>query len=199
MENDRNKVLIESIKRLIRRNAVHHLRKIANKTHAADLSVAFRSLSISHQKIIFDLIDDVEQQGILLSELDEDTFQDLIEGMDMDTLVEIFEQMPNDDVVDLISLMPESTADTLLARMKKEGSNEVEKLLLYDDDTAGGIMVPDFIALKEDVTAKQAIEAIQTEFVDVEMPFYLYVVDEYGKLVGVSSLRQLVVIPPAPP
>ncbi|MBW2607965.1 MAG: magnesium transporter, partial [Deltaproteobacteria bacterium] len=68
--------------------------------------------------------------------------------------------------------------------------------LRYDDDTAGGIMVPDFIALKEDTTAKEAIESLQKEHQDVEMPFYLYVVDEYGKLTGVSSLRQLVVVPP---
>jgi len=57
-------------------------------------------------------------------------------------------------------------------------------------------MVPDFIALKEDATAGQAIASLQKEHSDVEMPFYLYVVDEYGKLVGVSSLRQLVVVPP---
>jgi len=60
-------------------------------------------------------------------------------------------------------------------------------------------MVPDFIALKEDVTAREAIESLQTEHSDVEMAFYLYVVDEYGKLVGVSSLRQLVVVAPETP
>jgi magnesium transporter len=80
--------------------------------------------------------------------------------------------------------------------MKTAESEEVEDLLRYEDDTAGGIMVPDFIALKEDVTAKEAIESLQKEHSDVEMPFYLYVVDEYEKLVGVSSLRQLVLVPP---
>jgi magnesium transporter len=83
--------------------------------------------------------------------------------------------------------------------MKKEGSEEVEGLLHYGDDTAGGIMIPDFIALREDTTAREAIESLQKEHVDVEMPFYLYAVDEYGKLVGVSSLRQLVVVPPETP
>jgi len=56
-------------------------------------------------------------------------------------------------------------------------------------------MVPDFVAIREEITAKDAIELMQKEYLDVEMPFYLYVVDEYGKLVGVSSLRQLVVVP----
>jgi len=60
-------------------------------------------------------------------------------------------------------------------------------------------MVPDFIALKHDVTAKNAIESLQKEHCDVEMPFYLYVVDEYGRMVGVCSLRQLVVVVVVPP
>lgn len=199
MENDRNKILIESIKRLIRRNALQHLRKITNKTHAADLSVAFRALSLTNQRLLFNLIDDVERKGLLLSELDADTFLDLMQGEDLDVVADIFESMPNDDVADLIALLPEETADTLLQKMRREGSEEVEELLQYGDDTAGGIMVPDFIALTEDTTARKAIEALQTEFMDVEMPFYLYVVDEYGKLSGVSSLRQLVVVPPHTP
>ncbi|MDY6953414.1 MAG: magnesium transporter, partial [Thermodesulfobacteriota bacterium] len=62
--------------------------------------------------------------------------------------------------------------------------------------TAGGIMLPDFIALKDDSTAREAIEALQKEYVDVEMPFYLYVIDDHDNLVGVISLRQLVVVPP---
>jgi len=60
-------------------------------------------------------------------------------------------------------------------------------------------MVPDFIALREDTTAREAIESLQEEHLDVEMPFYLYVVDSNGKLIGVSSLRQLVVVPPNTP
>ena len=199
MESERTRILVESIKRLMRRNAKAHLRKIVNKTHAADLSVAFRSLSINHHQFIFNLIDTFDQKGLLLSELDEDTARALIEGLSVDESVKILEHMPTDDVADLLGHLSDDVADTLLKKMKKEGSEEVEGLMRYEDDTAGGIMVPDFIALKEDVTAKQAIQSLQTEHMDVEMPFYLYVVDEYGKLVGVSSLRQLVVVPPETP
>jgi magnesium transporter len=169
MPTDRNRILVESIRRLLRRGAASHLGKIVNKTHAADLSVVFRSLSLAQQRQLFGMISDVEQKGILFSELDEDTFQDLIEDMKIEDIVRILE------------------------------SKEVEDLLRYEDDTAGGIMVPDFIALREDVTAREAIESLQTEHSDVEMAFYLYVVDEYGKLVGVSSLRQLVVVSPETP
>ncbi|UCD78772.1 MAG: magnesium transporter [Desulfobacterales bacterium] len=195
MPTDRNRILVDSVKRLLRRGATSHLSKIVNKTHAADLSVLFRSLSLAEQRKLFKMIADVEQKGILFSELDEDTFQDLIADMRIEDIVQILESMPADDVADIIGRLPEEKSKTILEKMKRAESEEVEGLLRYDDDTAGGIMVPDFIALKEDVTAGQAIESLQKEHSDVEMPFYLYVVDEYGKLVGVSSLRQLVVVP----
>jgi magnesium transporter len=199
MSRDPNNILMESIRRLLRRGALHHLRKIVNKTHAADLSVSFRSLSIADQRKLFSLIEDTERKGTLFSELDEDTFLDLIEDMRIEEIVEVFEEMPTDDVADLVGKLPEEKSDAVLEKMKKEGSEEVEDLLRFENDTAGGIMTPDFIALGEDVTAKEAIESLQKEYLDVEMPFYLYAVDEYGKLVGVSSLRQLVVVPPHTP
>ncbi len=199
MATDRNKILVESIKRLLRRGATSHLSKIVNKTHAADLSLVFHSLSLAQQRKLFGLIADVEQKGILLSKLDEDTFQDLIEGMRVEDIVRILESMPTDDVADIIGRLPEEKSQAILDKMKKAESEEVEDLLRYEDDTAGGIMIPDFIALREDVTAREAIESLQKEHSDVEMAFYLYVVDEYGKLVGVSSLRQLVVVSPETP
>lgn len=196
MQTDPDKILVDSIKRLLRRGAKVNLRKIVNKTHAADISMIFRHLPLLHQRQLFDMIDDVEQKGVLFSELDEDIFLELVEDLSLDELTEIFEQMPTDDVADLVGKLPEEISAAILEKMKDEGSEEVENLLRYDDDSAGGIMVPDFIAIKQNVTAKEAIESIQTEHSEVEMPFYLYVVDDTDRLVGVSSLRQLVVVPP---
>lgn len=199
MQSDRTRVLIDSIRRLLRRGATSHLSKIVNKTHAADLSIVFRSLSHSQQQTLFNMIQDTEQKGMLLGELDEDTAIDLIENMKIEDIVEILESMPNDDVADLLGGLPEDMSQAILEKMKRDESQEVEDLLRYEDDTAGGIMVPDFIALKEYVTAKEAIDSLQKEHLEVEMAFYLYVIDDYGKLVGVSSLRQLVVVPPETP
>jgi magnesium transporter len=199
MQQDRQRILTVSVKRLLRRGATSRLRKIVNKTHGADLSTLFRDLSLNDQRLLFDMIDDVEQKGTLFSELDEDLFVELIDDMDPDSVVAVLEAMPNDDVADLLNELPEETAAGLLERMQKEGSDEVEGLMRFEDDTAGGIMNTDFIALNQEITAKEAIERIQKEYADVEMPFYLYAVDEYGNLVGVCSLRQLVVVKPRTP
>ena len=199
MYGERSKILTDSVKRLLRRDAVTHLRKIVNKTHAADLAIVFRSLSLLDQHKLLDLIVDISQKGALFGELDEDTLPALVEGLELDYVVEILEHTATDDVADLLGLLPDEKSDAILERMKKEGSEEIEGLLQFRDDSASGIMVPDFIALTEEMTASEAIVSLQKEHMDVEMPFYLYAVDEYGKLVGVSSLRQLVVVPPETP
>ena len=193
---DRNRILSESIRRLMRRGATSHLAKIVNKTHAADLSVVFRSLTLSQQQQLFRLIEDTEQKGVLFSELEDKFLLEFIDAMKLPEVIEVLEVMPSDDVADLLGKLPSEQADKFLNEMKSEGSEEVEELLSYDDDTAGGIMIPDFIALKEDSTARDAIASIQKDYVDVEMPFYIYVIDEFERLVGVISLRQLVVVQP---
>jgi magnesium transporter len=199
MPSDKTRILADSIKRLLRRKAYPNLKKIVQKTHAADLSIAFRSLSLSDQSKLFNMISDPAYKGVLLSELDEEAFLELAKQIPVDDLVGIFETMPSDDVAELIDLMPEESSNAILKKMRKEGSEEVHDLLSFADSTAGRIMTPDFIAVREDATARQAIESLQKEYSDVEMPFYLYVTDEYGKLVGVSSLRQLVLVPPDKP
>ncbi len=195
MSVDRTRLLLDTIKRLLRRGATGHLRKIVNKTHAADLAVVFRFLRLREQEALFDLMDNVEHEAMLFSELEEEILLKLIEDMPAEKIAGIMEQMPKDDVADLLGKLSDERAKALLDLMTKEGSEEVEGLLGYDAETAGGIMVPDFIALKDATTAREAIAALQKDYVDVEMPFYLYVVDDHENLVGVISLRELVVVP----
>jgi magnesium transporter len=200
MLSERNKILIETVKRLLRRRSYSRLKKILSKIHAADLSTVFPSLSVQQQRELFNLIEDREKQGIVLSELDEDIILSLVEDASADDLVSILEYMPSDDGGALIRMLPQEKADDVIARMKKAGSEDVEGLLKYEDDTAGAIMIPDFIALNQEKTAREVIESLQSqEYIDVEMPFYIYVVNEENRLAGVCSLRQLVVVPPDTP
>jgi len=192
---ERNRILTETIKRLMRRGATARLAKIISKVHAADLPAVFPSLSVSNQRKLFQLIHDPEKKGFVVSELDDDISLNIIESLSLEELAEIIENMPSDDSVAFIKMLPQHKADAVLGMMEKTESEEVEGLLRYEDDTAGSIMIPDFIALREDMTAKDVIESLQSkEYLDVEMPFYVYVVDENERLVGVSSLRQLVVV-----
>jgi len=194
MISNRSRIMIDSIKRLLRRGAYGNLQKIIDKSHAADLSVMFRSLSIEQQLKILNMIPEKEKQGLVLSDLDTDMFLDLTKEMTVQSLIDIFETIPSDDLADLIERLPKEVADKVMEGMRKENSEKVEDLLRYDNKTAGGIMVPNFYAVQAENTAQEAISSLQKEHKDVEMPFYLYVIDEFGRLVGVCSLRQLVMV-----
>ncbi|MBW2646418.1 MAG: magnesium transporter [Deltaproteobacteria bacterium] len=197
MHPEQIKILLSMIQRLIRRGATHNLQKIVNKSHAADVAAVFSFLPPKDQTSLFLLIDKTDKKAEVLSELGETEFLVIAEDMPAEEVVKIFEEMASDDVADLLQLLPDEKSKEILDLMEKEDSAEVEGLLRFEDDTAGGIMVPDFIALKEESTVGDAIAALQTKEKDVEMAFYLYVVDDYDHLVGVISLRQLVVARPA--
>jgi magnesium transporter len=186
--------VVDTLRRLLNRNATASLRKIVNKTHPADLARAFHSLSHAQQATLFNLIDDREKQGMLIKKIDTDDLEALVESTNKDVFISILEQIPPDDVADLLERLPEQIGQRILEGMNQESSEEIGELLQYD-----GIMVPEFIALPEETTAKTAISYIQKEHQNVEMTFYLYVVDSRNKLVGVCSLRELVTVVPETP
>ena len=199
MQKEQIQILETSITRLLRRGANKQLLNIIKKTHMADLSIIFENLSLPNQEKLFNLLDNPEDIGLLFSHLPEKTFVAFVKIVDFDKLVTVFDHMPSDDAAELLGCLDEDVSDKILSKMGKEESDNVEQIMSYDEDTAGSLMVKDYVALEEDVKAKEVIEALQNKYLDVEMPFYIYVIDNYGKLVGVSSLRQLVVESPDKP
>ncbi len=196
MQSRKQQILVDTTLRLIRRGARANIQKILSKTHPADVAAVFRSLVLKDQRYLFDLVVDDETRGEVLCELGPDQYVQLLPTYEVDALVPIFSSMSADDVADILGNLPEELADAILERMETEDSEEVEDLMRYGDDTAGGIMVPDCFALPGEMTAEQAVQALR-EAVDVEMAFYVYVTNDSGHLVGVVSLRQLVTVPPS--
>jgi len=186
----------DTIRRLIRREAKSHLKKIIDKTHPADIAHFTRFFTERERAIVFGIVEeDIEKAADVLSEMDLDTAAELLEKQTPEKIRDIFSKMPPDDRVDIIGQLSQETADAVLQLMKKAESEEVENLLGYGENTAGGIMNTDFLALNEEITIKETVDKLQ-ESQDVEMLFYLYVVDDRGHLVGVLSLRQLIMKPP---
>nr|WP_319490861.1 magnesium transporter [uncultured Desulfobacter sp.] len=199
MQKEQILILENSITRLLRRGANKQLLNIIKKTHMADLSIIFEHLTPLNQEKLFNLLDNPDDIGLLFSHLSEKTFVEFVKIVNFDKLVTVFDHMASDDAAELLGCLDEELSDKILSKMKKEESYNVEQIMSYDEDTAGSLMVKDYVALEEDVKAKEVIEALQNKYLDVEMPFYIYVIDDYGKLVGVSSLRQLVVESPDKP
>jgi magnesium transporter len=113
-------------------------------------------------------------------------------------IARLAQEIPSDDAAALIDELPVELSTAVLDLMRPDESGVVENLLEYDDQTAGRIMNPNVFALSEDITVGEAIGELQGSL-DVEMVFYLYVVDERRHLVGVVSLRRLLVVSPETP
>jgi magnesium transporter len=111
----------------------------------------------------------------------------------------LLQELPSDDATLLVSEMPEELRDELLDTMMIEHSTVVNELLGFADETAGRIMTPDYFALDEEMTVAEAITALQKRSEEFEMAFYIYVVDSRNHLLGVISLRQLLLNPPSTP
>ncbi|MDY0212035.1 MAG: magnesium transporter [Desulfuromonadaceae bacterium] len=188
-------VLLDTVKRLLRRNAFPNLTNLLQKTHPADIAHLFRYLDFVDQQKLFSLIKDVNDAAEVLAEIEHSISAELLDELATEKAVEVLQAMSHDDSVDIIRNMPEEMADKILDLMQDERSHEIEQLMRYREDSAGGIMSTNYFSLNEELTVKQAIEALQ-EAKDAEMVFYVYVIDEYRHLVGVMSLRQLLTVPP---
>ncbi|BCA78886.1 magnesium transporter [Desulfuromonas sp. AOP6] len=189
-------MLLDTVRKLIRRGAYPNLTKVIAKTHPVDIAHLFRYLDLKEQRILFNLIEEAETAAYVLSELDHSVGAQLLEQIEPEAITEVLQEMPYDDAVDIIRNMPEELAEEILNIMQDEHSEEIEQLLRYDEDTAGGIMSTEIFSLNQDLSVKKAVESLQ-QAEDVEMVFYLYVTDENNHLVGVLSLRQLLTVPPS--
>ncbi len=188
-------LLLDTVRRLHRRKAQSALTKVLKKIHPAELAWIFRHLTTRERHDIFDMLKEPERRGDFLSELDDSIKLDLISTLPPKSLAGVIETMSTDDRVDLLDDLPEELRTQVLEQMKREDAAEVEELLQYEADSAGGIMSPDFLALDEDLTVGEAIKKVQQLSEAAEMAFYLYVVDGTNLLKGVLSLRQLLMNP----
>lgn len=189
------KVLLDTLRRLHRRGATENIKKLIGKTHPADLAWVFHSLTSSEQKAVFEIIAQTETVTGFLSELDSSIMVDLVEDLPSSYMAEIVTRMPSDDAADLLEALPEDVAHDVQKHMEVADRHEVEELLKYDPQTAGGIMSPDFMYLDEDLTVEEAIKKVQKRSEEKEMVFYLYITHGEGQLAGVLSLRELLMHP----
>jgi magnesium transporter len=194
-------VVLDSVKRLQRMGATSNLVNLLQKQYPADLAQLFSELPDKDRLSVFSLL--VERNSRLameaLSELGPEAAAAMLAGRPADEIVKLAQELPSDDAAAIIDYLPEELSGAVLELMQKRPAGaDVGELLEYEEQTAGRIMNPKVFALSEDMTAGEAITALQGSR-DVEMVFYLYVIDVRRHLVGVVSLRRLLLVPPATP
>jgi magnesium transporter len=194
-------VVLDSVKRLQRMGATSNLVNLLQKQYPADLAQLFSELPDKDRLSVFSLL--VERNSRLameaLSELGPEAAAAMLARRPADEIVKLAQELPSDDAAAIIDYLPEELSGAVLELMQKRPAGaDVGELLEYEEQTAGRIMNPKVFALSEDMTAGEAITALQGSR-DVEMVFYLYVIDVRRHLVGVVSLRRLLLVPPTTP
>jgi magnesium transporter len=193
-------VVLDSVRRLIRIGATANIVNLLHKQHPADLAQVFSELGEKDRRTSFSLL--VERNSKLameaLSELGPEGGAALLADRSAEEIARLLHDLPSDDAAAIIDNLPEPLSAAVLELIEKRPGDEVGELLEYEEQTAGRIMNPKVFALSEDMTAGEAITTLQGSR-DVEMVFYLYIVDSRRHLVGVVSLRRLLLVPPPTP
>lgn len=137
-----------------------------------------------------------ETFGEFLAELEPSDAAEILERLSSAEAADVLEAMAPDDAADVLSRLDPAEARQILVEMEPVEAKELEELLSYPPETAGGRMTPAFVALLPDVRVDQAIAALRKVAEEVETIYYAYVVDEENRLLGVVSMRELVLSPP---
>ena len=177
------------------------------------LRVPHAGLAELHPADLASIIDQLaprDRAGVLAS-LNDEAVADAIEEMEPDTQVEvmedleparaadILEEMSPDDAADLVADLSDEAREEILALMERDEAAEVQELLGYPEESAGGIMTTEFVAVPATLSAARTIDRLRELEPDAETIYYVYVTDDDGRLVGVLSLRDLIVAPPETP
>jgi magnesium transporter len=194
----KKKRLVETIDRLYLRDAKASLQKMISRIHPADMAAILDDLPPAHVVDVFYAIADTDDGRRRLQPVGAQLAQSGDDRVAHRKTGRRPEHLPPDDLADLIGDLPEDQREQLMALLDRESKDELESLLQYDPNSAGGIMTTDLFSLPHTLTVEEAIENIRSRE-DVEMVFYLYLTDEAGRLVGVVSLRQLLLTRPGTP
>jgi len=192
---------IESARKLARIGASTNLVNLLRKMRPADVAVIFGNLTDGER--LFALRSLLRQDGDFvastLSEMPPEEAASLLAHLEPETIADLLQKIPVDDATQITSKLPQELVERVLELMHVARSVDVVDQLQFEENTAGRIMNPHVFALHEDMTVGEAISTLQRKSDELEMVFYLYVVDDRHHLVGVVSLRQLLLNPPSTP
>jgi magnesium transporter len=189
-----------AVRRLLHRGARGNIANMFARIHPVDAAHLFSSLTPAEGARLLDTL--IQESGparvaSILTEMDGPDAVAILVGQPPDAIAHLLSEMQSDDATLLASLLPEPLAADVLSRMEKEAGEDVRALLEHEERTAGRLMTTEFFSLPQETTVAEAVAALHKRAEDAETVLYLYVVDAAERLVGVVSMRQLLIRPPS--
>ena len=166
-----------------------------DKLHPADLADILEDLDYKKRTdFIEDL--DVETVAEAVAEMEADTQMEILEHLDSHQAAELLQEMPPDEAADLLGELTEEKSDELLKLMEPEEAQEVRELMEHEEGTAGALMTTEYIALPPELTVAEAFSRLRKLAAEAETIYYLYILGEDETLLGIVTLRDLLVAEP---
>jgi len=188
------KVLLENIRNMIQEQAYSDMERLIEDLHPADLADLVEQLESDEILAVFTLLTP-ERAGEVLKEMSAPIQEKIAHELDDQTITQILNELNSDDATDIFSYLPRERAQKIIGLVQPDVSEELQKLLGYETDTAGGIMALEFVSVNANSTIQEAVETIRKKREEVENLYYVWVIDDFGKLVGVVSIKDLVLEP----
>ena len=183
--------LLRDVISLLENNKLLDLRELLEEYHIMDIFDVMENLDEDMKIKLFEVLP-IDMSASILEESGPEFFRSILSNIDQEHGQNILEQMSLDDLTDILSEIDEDERHRIMNLLSKEDADDVKELLVYDEDSAGGIMTTGYIEINKNMTAKEAIDHMRENALDAETIYYIYVVDNDEKLVGVLSLRELI-------
>lgn len=189
--------IVPEVRELLREDPTQ-LRDLLEEIHDEDLADLLGLLDESEAALVLKALP-TEDAAPILERLDEDQQEAMVEQLGMENIAPIVGEMSADERTDLIEALPEAIGDTLLEQLEKvdpEAAAEVEALAKWPEDSAGGLMTTDYVSVPMEFTFGEVIERLRKVGGDAETIYYVYVVTGTNRLLGVLSLRDVLLAAP---
>jgi len=183
--------ILNDIRKLIQDLNEGALLNILIDLHPADIADILTELRKDERKYLFRLLP-TELASSVLTELDTPVLEHLLEDISEKEISTFVDQMDSDDAADIISELPDEIANKVLDQIPDQVSEEVKELLHYEEDTAGGIMALEFVAVNKNTTVNETIKSIRKARKEIENIHNVWIVDDHNILIGSVSLTDLV-------
>jgi magnesium transporter len=189
------KMTIEQIIKYFENNRQEELRDKMNKSHPADSAQIINELPSEYQLSAFSLLN-TENASDVIHDLHDELREEILETIQQPRLVKIMDEMDSDDATDIAAELDEEQLKDVLEKIDKEDSEEIKQLLVYDEESAGGLMQKEIIAVNADMKRDEMIEYIRKSHEEVENIHYVFVVDDKNILLGIIEISRLLLAKP---
>ena len=183
--------MLNEIEELYESRNISRLKELLNDTNPADIAQLLESVEDDRRRVFFFRLLTKENAAETFVEFDFDTQENLIRAFSDAELREVLDEIYIDDAADIIEEMPATIVKRILKNTDPETREAINTILKYPEDSAGSIMTPEFVDLKKNMTVEDAFKRIRRTGVDKETIYTCYVTDESRHLIGVLTVKDL--------